>query len=219
MPRASDQLSSRRSGTAPAQPPRTGTARHGGSAPSLPARPARGTRIAAAPGKLRGPTPHRRCGWPGGNARIVHLHAPAVGLPRSRSSVAPPPLLPVSPRSLPAGAGCPQPLAGISWPPLVRLRWPPVFSFAASARPSRLGFPARLCCALTARCHDGLGGRSLGTDPGPSPPLHRKRRRRSALVTTKTEDSAIAAAPSIGDRRGPPRGTSAPIATGISAAL
>ena len=102
------------------------------------------------------------------------------------------------------------PLPGALRPPCLK---PQVRS---SSPPSSTFSPAH---PKPAPRHDGLAGRSPGTDPGPSPPLHRKRRRRSALVTTKTEDSAIAAAPSIGDRRGPPSGTSAPIATGISAAL
>src|SRR6056297_3876982 len=45
------------------------------------------------------------------------------------------------------------------------------------------------------------------------------RRRRRALLSTKTELSAIAPAPSIGDSRMPKAGYSTPAATGISAVL
>ena len=45
------------------------------------------------------------------------------------------------------------------------------------------------------------------------------RRRRKALVSTNTDDPAMAAAASIGDSCGPPNGTRTPAATGISAAL
>lgn len=45
------------------------------------------------------------------------------------------------------------------------------------------------------------------------------RRRRSAFVSTKTDEKAIAPAASIGESCGPPNGTSTPAATGISATL
>ena len=72
---------------------------------------------------------------------------------------------------------------------------------------------------------DGFGGQARA--PGGFRNIHGTslsaalptRFRRSAFPTTKTEDVAIAAAASIGDSCGPPKGTSAPAATGISATL
>ncbi len=63
----------------------------------------------------------------------------------------------------------------------------------------------------------GGRGQKQGQDKGFQ--VHPARLNRKALVTTKTEDSAIAPAPSIGESCGPPKGTSTPIATGISAVL
>lgn len=46
-----------------------------------------------------------------------------------------------------------------------------------------------------------------------------KFRKRKALVTTDTEDAAMAAPASMGDTEGPPKAASAPAATGMSTML
>jgi hypothetical protein len=78
------------------------------------------------------------------------------------------------------------------------------------------GAPRRLADRQERRAHAVLGVSAAASAGVGRPPA---RRSRSALPRTKTLENAMAPAARIGDRAGPPNGTSTPAATGISAAL